>query len=683
MPVPFDTAQLAKLMVKSFETAQASDVHLAVRCTLVSNASVEVVVRDALLLARLNRSYLRAALEWGARYGMADAINSITSDQRPEVVYAVPFALDELRSVRELASKGSEPDDVARFCTRCQSPVLTPDELSMAELVLQIRRPSPSEIARLLLSNPGRIPILGAAAVDVQSQVGLTELLEAARDDAVDPSEAFLRRIASFTDDPRATQYLLDVSRRRSPSSALFDALAQLGTDPCIDRLVELLPRHTYQVSVALNRTRADLRVAGLLRVYRRPGQFRRYGAGLVLKFARSNGVEVRTQAVQALAKLGPTVVPIFEAIATDGSSKLRVIAIEGLALTGVPPAERPLRALLTDPAERVRKAAQLALDSLERLANDAKQSEASARNSQRLSAPEWYNPPASIPSDPATVDPFADIGASATVISPFEAGDSFAALGARIHSPVSDSETIARADAMPTAPRLEDASYFSVLAPLRSQRAAWFIVELWCHEETPDVFVRQQSRQFGWQPPRSFGPVAVELGAAIGIELRLPGFEIQERRGVLRWQGKMGVIGFAVRSMQTTLEGTHLGSAHISIEDIPIARVYFQVELGSSETRPSDCTANVLKIDSAFASYSSEDRGQVLGRIQGMQKILPNLDVFLDVISLRSGDRWEQSITDEIGRRDAFFLFWSRSARASRWVNYEWRTALTQQSEI
>lgn len=77
-----------------------------------------------------------------------------------------------------------------------------------------------------------------------------------------------------------------------------------------------------------------------------------------------------------------------------------------------------------------------------------------------------------------------------------------------------------------------------------------------------------------------------------------------------------------------------------------------------------------------AFASYASEDRDQVLARIQGIQKAAPSLEVFLDVVRLRSGQYWEQELWKEIPASDIFYLFWSRNAKASAWVEKEWRCA-------
>jgi len=59
-----------------------------------------------------------------------------------------------------------------------------------------------------------------------------------------------------------------------------------------------------------------------------------------------------------------------------------------------------------------------------------------------------------------------------------------------------------------------------------------------------------------------------------------------------------------------------------------------------------------------AFVSYASEDRAKVFARIQGMQKIAPKMHFFMDVLSLRSGDSWEEKLWEEIPDSDVFYLF-------------------------
>jgi hypothetical protein len=54
-----------------------------------------------------------------------------------------------------------------------------------------------------------------------------------------------------------------------------------------------------------------------------------------------------------------------------------------------------------------------------------------------------------------------------------------------------------------------------------------------------------------------------------------------------------------------------------------------------------------------------------------------PDLNVFFDALSLRSGQDWEQQLGRVIPVHDVFYLFWSQHAMVSRWVDLEWRCAL------
>ena len=62
---------------------------------------------------------------------------------------------------------------------------------------------------------------------------------------------------------------------------------------------------------------------------------------------------------------------------------------------------------------------------------------------------------------------------------------------------------------------------------------------------------------------------------------------------------------------------------------------------------------------------------------MQGLRKAAPDLDVFLDRMSLRPGVDWERELMRQIESRDVMYLFWSEAARQSEWVEREWRYAL------
>ena len=80
----------------------------------------------------------------------------------------------------------------------------------------------------------------------------------------------------------------------------------------------------------------------------------------------------------------------------------------------------------------------------------------------------------------------------------------------------------------------------------------------------------------------------------------------------------------------------------------------------------------------SIFVSYAHQDRAKVISAIQGMKAVNPDLDIFMDLDSLRSGDYWEEKLENELKKRDKLYLFWSRSAQKSKWVEREWKLMLS-----
>src|SRR5258708_28342388 len=99
-------------------------------------------------------------------------------------------------------------------------------------------------------------------------------------------------------------------------------------------------------------------------------------------------------------------------------------------------------------------------------------------------------------------------------------------------------------------------------------------------------------------------------------------------------------------------------------------------MEIGQAAI-PIPVTSGIPPYRKAFASYARPDRDDVLARVQGMQKILPQLEIFLDVVSLRSGEEWQSKLWQVIPEHDIFYLFWSANAKKSAWVKEEWHCAL------
>ena len=117
--------------------------------------------------------------------------------------------------------------------------------------------------------------------------------------------------------------------------------------------------------------------------------------------------------------------------------------------------------------------------------------------------------------------------------------------------------------------------------------------------------------------------------------------------------------------------------SASVYIDDVIATRLKFVAKCSSAAEQKLTVTRE--DVLSAFISYASQDRNRVATVIQGMKKVRPDMDVFFDVENLRSGEDWELALHREIEKRDVFFLCWSNYARQSKWVNMEWRYALSQ----
>ena len=126
---------------------------------------------------------------------------------------------------------------------------------------------------------------------------------------------------------------------------------------------------------------------------------------------------------------------------------------------------------------------------------------------------------------------------------------------------------------------------------------------------------------------------------------------------------------------------GDHPGKATIYIDGLKVAQISFLIQVSSvyQKQGQKSLRAETTKFQSAFASYASDDREAVLARIQGIQKAAPEMDIFIDVMNLRSGQKWQERLEHEILSRDVFYLFWSYAASKSEWVRREWEFAFKE----
>jgi len=168
-------------------------------------------------------------------------------------------------------------------------------------------------------------------------------------------------------------------------------------------------------------------------------------------------------------------------------------------------------------------------------------------------------------------------------------------------------------------------------------------------------------------------------------VRLDCPLLAIEQDVQPLPWSGSETVASFNVRLPQDGDPAGRLWAVRGRFEvraagGLTIAEVRFETRIGKAAAgqrlQPMPLSNPTPAPRTAFASYSSEDRIDVLQRIDGLKKGMPNIDVFLDFEKLRSGDDWQQKLVAYIRTSDIFYLFWSSAAARSPWVEREWRQA-------
>jgi hypothetical protein len=240
---------------------------------------------------------------------------------------------------------------------------------------------------------------------------------------------------------------------------------------------------------------------------------------------------------------------------------------------------------------------------------------------------------------------------------------------------------------------RRVDLVHFSVTSPPTLVPGSSHILDVWAHLADQREQALARARQEADNKKvriKTEGPVRVARGSSLTVRLQIPDAKVTEEKPIL-WEGDIGNASFLVTVPSRMRNGSHSGTVTILIEKMPIAKLFFSVEIawkgtrvGSrgivvTKTRAPRLQGQERRYSSAFASYAREDRPEVLSRIQGMQKVLPSLDVFMDVANLRSGEHWHARLEEEIVGRDVFYLFWSEAASRSEWVDWEWRCALRE----
>lgn len=174
------------------------------------------------------------------------------------------------------------------------------------------------------------------------------------------------------------------------------------------------------------------------------------------------------------------------------------------------------------------------------------------------------------------------------------------------------------------------------------------------------------------------------QAAAKVTVRLAVDGCDVAQPVKTFRWSGTWTIVRFDVHVLENTDAHALIVAFDVAVEGLPIATLRPEIELikfrvGSQRSVGASFVSQQAP-SRAFASYASKDRREVLGRVRSLQ-IFTGIDVFLDCLSMQPGCEWKPTIRKEIDHCDIFWLFWSRHAMRSEWVDWEWRSALEVKS--
>jgi hypothetical protein len=213
-------------------------------------------------------------------------------------------------------------------------------------------------------------------------------------------------------------------------------------------------------------------------------------------------------------------------------------------------------------------------------------------------------------------------------------------------------------------------ASYPNTIGPART-----FLLKVWIFQQKKLAEARARAIEESTEQVHFLAQGAQLLArmSRLNIRVFVERCTIEPQNASLVWGGDTANIAFRVKVTSDVNEGTILkGEVFIDVGGLRIGEIRFDVMVGVS-SYIAFAAGNAVR--TGFISYASRDRWLVLGRVHGLEKA--GVRVFIDVRGLRSNDRYSKLLFEQIDESDRLYLFWSRRASRSNYVEREWRYGL------
>lgn len=170
-----------------------------------------------------------------------------------------------------------------------------------------------------------------------------------------------------------------------------------------------------------------------------------------------------------------------------------------------------------------------------------------------------------------------------------------------------------------------------------------------------------------------------VRPGTEILLAPQVEGLAFDPPEAIVEWAPPSQKTRFEVKAAGARSGHVATGSIACYVGPLLIADLPLQIlalEAAAEEASgppPEPATAKAYQ--AIFASYSHQDTALVKAMEKAYEAL--GMDYLRDVMMLKSGQDWSQTLLDKIDQADIFQLFWSQEAAKSIYVEQEWRRAL------
>ena len=240
----------------------------------------------------------------------------------------------------------------------------------------------------------------------------------------------------------------------------------------------------------------------------------------------------------------------------------------------------------------------------------------------------------------------------------------------------------------------LDENVQFTVYRPRSVQPEKWYDLLAFAHlserrpdappeEPDPTEEVKRQAELVLAEHAQEYKDTTQDSSQAVPRQGELtfvpymPGVQFNPPSRTFIWEESVHREEFRMKAAASLDGTTARGSMTVFLGRILLAEVTLAVKIDSRDVADYAVVPepSVRPYRRIFASYSHKD----LGIVDEFERYAPAGDQYVrDMVHLRAGEVWDEQLRRLIDTADVFQLFWSWNSLQSRFVENEWRYALS-----